>query len=553
MASEVSPMPAAGTPTDAERSGPTGTGTPLPEPAPETGGVAETTGIAGAVGNVVLDVRNLRTYFFTYEGVVKALDGVTFNVRRGETVGLVGETGCGKSVTAFSITKLIPDPPGRIMDGTILFRGANLLWGLDREASFSSDRKTKRIRVRRKFRRVREGQERMTAVRGGGISMIFQEPSSAMNPIFSVANQISEAILLHRGRNVMEGLVGARPDDPAVAPALAEAIAAARASDGGALRAACVRLGEAVRLPSVGTEAFYILKRLRPALEGAEEELQEAIDRARLSGLQRRYLNRQLAVTALDEELRASYLTEMRRGVSQRGRRRSVGRRRLALRLRTFYYGLWGIRSRVRRPVSEETFWQSVHLLEGVSIANPVQVARGYPHELSGGMLQRVMIAMALSSEPTLLIADEPTTALDVTIQAQILELMRDLKARVGTAILLITHDLGVIAEVADRVCVMYAGNIVEIAPVRSLFREPRHPYTQGLLASIPRMDDPNKKLESIPGSVPNLIVPPPGCRFHPRCPQAMPICKEVRPPMTVEGTGHVVACHLYHGPVAKG
>ncbi len=553
MASEGSPMPAAGTPTDMEGARPAGSGTPLPEPAAEIGVAAEATGIAGAVGNVVLDVRNLRTYFFTYEGVVKALDGVTFNVRRGETVGLVGETGCGKSVTAFSITKLIPDPPGRIMDGTILFRGANLLWGLDQEATFSSDRKTKRVRVRRKFRRVREGQERMTAVRGGGISMIFQEPSSAMNPIFSVANQISEAILLHRGRNVMEGLVGARPDDPAVAPALAEAIAAARASDGGALRAACVRLGEAVGLPSVGTEAFYILKRLRPALEGAEEELQEAIDRARLSGLQRRYLNRQLAVTALDEELRASYLTEMRRGVSQRGRRRSVARRRLALKLRTFYFGLWGIRSRVRRPVSEETFWQSVHLLEGVSIANPVQVARGYPHELSGGMLQRVMIAMALSSEPTLLIADEPTTALDVTIQAQILELMRDLKARVGTAILLITHDLGVIAEVADRVCVMYAGNIVEIAPVRSLFKEPRHPYTQGLLASIPRMDDPNKKLESIPGSVPNLIVPPPGCRFHPRCPQAMPICKEVRPPMTVEGTGHVVACHLYHGPVAKG
>ncbi|HEV8049785.1 MAG TPA: ABC transporter ATP-binding protein, partial [Thermoplasmata archaeon] len=201
----------------------------------------------------------------------------------------------------------------------------------------------------------------------------------------------------------------------------------------------------------------------------------------------------------------------------------------------------------------EETLWQTVRLLEGVSIANPVQVARGYPHELSGGMLQRVMIAMALCSEPELLIADEPTTALDVTIQAQILELMRDLKARMGSSILLITHDLGVIAEVADRVCVMYAGNVVETAPVRELYKHPLHPYTQGLLSSIPRMDEPDKKLESIPGSVPNLIYPPSGCRFHPRCPHAMPVCREKRPPMTIEGGGHTVACYLYNGPVAPG
>ena len=168
-------------------------------------------------------------------------------------------------------------------------------------------------------------------------------------------------------------------------------------------------------------------------------------------------------------------------------------------------------------------------------------------------MLQRVMIAMALSSDPEILIADEPTTALDVTIQAQILELMKDLKTRVGTAILLITHDLAVIAEVADRVCVMYAGQIVETAPVGALFRRPLHPYSQGLLSSIPRMDQPDKRLDSIPGSVPNLIYPPTGCRFHPRCPYAMPICKEARPPTTVEGEGHLVACYLYKGPVAEG
>ncbi|MGI0150761.1 MAG: ABC transporter ATP-binding protein, partial [Thermoplasmata archaeon] len=448
MASEVSPVP---TGPDPE---PTVAAT---APVSASASAAEVTSVAGAVGNVVLDVRNLRTYFFTYEGVVKALDGVTFNVRRGETVGLVGETGCGKSVTAFSITKLIADPPGRIMDGTILFKGANLLWGIEKEAVFKTDRKTKRIRVIRKFRRVREGQDRMTAVRGGGISMIFQEPTSAMNPIFSVSSQIGEAILLHRNRAVVEGLFRATPDDPSVAPALDAAVAAGSTDEGRALRAACEVLGRAAGLASVGTEAYYQLRGSQRSAEEQREELQEILDRLRPSRLQRRYLDRQLKFAALDEELRAAYTTEMRRGVSQRARRRRATARRTALRLKTLYFGLWGIRGAARRPVAEEVFWQAVRLLEGVSIANPVQVARGYPHELSGGMLQRVMIAMALSAEPELLIADEPTTALDVTIQAQILELMRELRSRVGTAVLLITHDLGVIAEIADRVCVMYA------------------------------------------------------------------------------------------------
>ena len=193
---------------------------------------------------------------------------------------------------------------------------------------------------------------------------------------------------------------------------------------------------------------------------------------------------------------------------------------------------------------------KAVSLLGKVGLPDPDQIVRSYPHQLSGGMRQRVMIAMALACGPKLLIADEPTTALDVTIQAQILELMRDLKTRVGTAILLITHDLAVIAEVADDVCVMYAGVIVEKGPVREVFRRPLHPYAQGLLASIPRLDQPSKELTSIPGSVPNLISPPTGCRFHPRCPYAMEICKTAPPPMTIEGPGHTVACYLYQGPV---
>jgi peptide/nickel transport system ATP-binding protein len=520
--------------------------------APETVSDQVTTA-SGSIGNVVLDVRNVRTYFFTYDGVVKALDGVTFNVRRGETVGLVGETGCGKSVTAFSITRLIPDPPGRIMDGSILFKGANLLWGLDREARFKTDKKSKRVKVVRRYRRVREGLERMSAVRGGGISMIFQEPSSAMNPIFSVSNQISEALLIHRGQEIIDELLRATPRGPGVAPAVENALEVARGEDGRKLRAACVAIGEAVGLPSIGIQAYYLLRGGGKDPQRTREELEGIFERLHLRPFQRSFLAAEKRRLALEKELKTAYMGEMRRGQLDRRTRRSVARRRLQLSTRTLHFRIWGIRGHVRHPLQEETFWRTVGLLEGVSIANPVQVARGYPHELSGGMLQRVMIAMALSSDPELLIADEPTTALDVTIQAQILDLMRELKKRIGTAVLLITHDLGVIAEVADRVCVMYAGNIVEIGPVRGVFKSPLHPYTQGLLASIPRMDDPSKKLESIPGSVPNLIYPPSGCRFHPRCPQAMPICKEVRPPMTIEGSGHVVACHLYHGPVAKG
>ncbi|MGB6501443.1 MAG: ABC transporter ATP-binding protein [Thermoplasmata archaeon] len=236
----------------------------------------------------------------------------------------------------------------------------------------------------------------------------------------------------------------------------------------------------------------------------------------------------------------------MKIGKSQLGARSQISLRIRFERLKHFYYGLWGVHRAVHKPIRDELMWRVVALLEGLQIANPVQVARGFPHELSGGMLQRAMIAMALSCEPALLLADEPTTALDVTIQAQILELMRQLKAKVGTAIVLITHDLGVVAEVCDRVNVMYAGLIIESGPVHELFRRPLHPYTQGLLASIPRFDQPDKELASIPGSVPNLITPPPGCRFHPRCPYAMPICKEVRPLPQMEGEDHMVACHLY-------
>jgi peptide/nickel transport system ATP-binding protein len=439
------------------------------------------------------------------------------------------------------------------MDGMILFKGANLLWGLEHEAKFKPVKGTNRVKVTRWYRRIRRNLERMNAVRGGGISMIFQEPQSALNPIFSISDQISEALLLHRGEEILDGLLAATPKGPGVRAAKDALVRAARTNDSAQLRAAAVAFGEAVHLPTIGTEAFYLFRQSWADPEARVPDLERALRRLEFTGLQRSFMRRERRILELQRGLKEVSMREMREGKPHRAQRGAFSSRRLLVRLRTFYYGLWGMRGYVRGPLRRETFWRTVNLLEGVSIANPVQVARGYPHELSGGMLQRVMIAMALSAQPELLIADEPTTALDVTIQAQILDLMRQLKQRVGTAILLITHDLGVIAEVADRVCVMYAGNVVEVAPVQDLYKRPLHPYTQGLLNSIPRMDEPDKRLESIPGSVPNLIYPPTGCRFHPRCPHAMPVCKEARPPMTHEGEGHTVACYLYNGPTYKG
>jgi oligopeptide/dipeptide ABC transporter ATP-binding protein len=575
---------------------------------------------------VVLDVRDLVTYFYTYDGVVRALEGVSFKLRRGETLGMVGETGCGKSVSMFSITRLIPDPPGRVVSGKILFRGADLLWGLKDEARFYPIKNSNRVKVKRSFRRVKAGLARVGSVRGAGIAMIFQEPSQAMNPIFPISDQVAETILEHRGVEVVEGLLAAGPDGPVLRGPIAAMTAAVRSGDAAAaekaaaalgsltgdpdfpsralalaqsagpsgartveaklteesrrlhaerfeaaqeklvrateehddagMRSAAKAIGEAVHLSSFGTQAFYLARQAR--LSSSEDvasrlgkDLEKARRRLRLTGSQRGYLTSERQLSLIRREMRAAYLSEMRRGQPERVRRGRLAALRLRTRLRALPNRMWGVRRKASAPLREELFWRVVAALEGVQIANPVQVARGYPHELSGGMLQRVMIAMALAGDPEILMADEPTTALDVTIQAQILELMKEMRTRIGTAILLVTHDLAVIAEVADRVAVMYAGQIVEMAPVRELFVRPLHPYTQGLIASIPRFDQPTKDLASIAGSVPNLIYPPTGCRFHPRCPYAMPVCQERRPPMSVEGEGHHVACFLYNGPPA--
>ena len=316
----------------------------------------------------LLSIANLRTFFYTSAGVARAVDGVSFDIARGETLGLVGESGCGKSVTGFSILRLI-QPPGRIEPGSAIALDGEDLLALD--------------------------DERIRAIRGNRVSLIFQEPMTALNPVFTVGDQVAEVARIH-----------------------------ARAS-------------------------------------------------------------------------------------------------------------------------RKDAWARAVEMLALVGIPDPAQRAHEYPHQLSGGMRQRVLIAMALVMNPALIIADEPTTALDVTIQAQILELLADLQRRLGTSILLITHDLGVIAEMASRVVVMYAGEVVEEAPVRELFATAHHPYTEGLLTAMPRVGQARERLTVIPGTVPPPTAWPSGCRFHDRCPYAWERCLAEHPPLYEIGATHRSRCHL--------
>jgi len=325
----------------------------------------------------LLEIRGLKTYFHTDDGVARSVDGISYDVDRGETLGVVGESGCGKSVTALSILRLIPDPPGRIEGGEILYNGRNLLDLTEHE---------------------------MRSIRGNEISMIFQEPMTSLNPVFTVGYQIDEAVLLHQG--------------------VARSEARARA----------------------------------------------------------------------------------------------------------------------------------IEMLHLVGIPAPEQRYSEYPHQLSGGMRQRVMIAMALSCNPGLLIADEPTTALDVTVQAQILELIKKLQRELGMGVIMITHDLGVIAEVSDRVAVMYAAKIVEYSDVASIFTRPRHPYTIGLLSSIPRLGaKAHERLATIEGVVPAPTNFPSGCHFCTRCAFADALCRTDEPPLVEVETGHKVACwHVDKVPIME-
>ena len=374
----------------------------------------------------LLEVKDLTTYFFTEEGVVKAVDGVSFDIYEDEVLGLVGETGCGKSVTALSILRLVR-APGKIMRGQILFKGTDLLT-LDRN----------QIRNHR----------------GKSITMIFQDPLNSLNPVFSVGRQVSEVFTLHQNDEMKK-----------------------------------IRDERALVRKEKLKEKKALQTKLKEGGERLSEEEQKELER-RIRELKSKFNN---------------------------------------------------------PPTMKEILSDvSADIISEVGIADSHEILKRYPHELSGGMRQRIMIAMGLSCNPALLIADEPTTALDVTIQAQILDLMKALKKRFKTSLLLITHDLGIIAEMCDRVAVMYSGNIVEYALATDLFKNPRHPYTKGLIAAIPSIEKRDQKLHVIRGMVPNLIYPPSGCRFHPRCDERLEICDKVRPKLNEIGDKYYVACHLF-------
>jgi peptide/nickel transport system ATP-binding protein len=425
----------------------------------------------------LVETQDLYTNFYTFEGTVRALNGVSLVVNQGETYGLVGESGCGKSVCVRSMMRIV-QAPGRI-DGGKIFMFLN-----------KEDQK-KGIEI------VRRTEAYMESIRGCDISMIFQEPGAALNPVLSISDQIAESYQFHRMDQMLE-----------------ETLATVR--------------GERDALP-----------RFSPARpwKGMQARLL-----ARELGAERRHGAR---VQKIDNEL---YALEDRDDDEAQTRKQDLNRTRDRIRPRDFTVGL--VRRvpflrRYRRRLRATIKAQVIELLRSLGIPNPENVARSYPHELSGGMQQRIVIAIALACHPTLLIADEPTSNLDVTIQAQIVDLIKSLKKTIISSVLFITHDLGLVAEVCDRVTVMYAGDVAETAAVRELFRAPLHPYTQGLLASVPKARQ-EEELAMIPGAVPNLIAPPAGCRFHPRCPHAMAICSAEKPPLVEHVPGHWVACHLY-------
>ncbi len=467
----------------------------------------------------------MKTQFFIYEGVVKALEDVSFTLGKGEVLGLVGETGCGKSVTAYSIARLIPDPPGRIVQGQIMMGNLNLLRNLEQEAKITIG---KRAKIKRNFRVIRQNEYFFSRIRGKYISMIFQEPMSALNPVYTVEDQIVETLLLHT-RTRMLKIVKSAAEHLQDLEKWKES-------------------GEISPIKDLLGEEIEKIKHNRRGEESRNLHLNFLMDSAKYYSKHKSkfddIISKSEEIDALENRLLSNVSEEEQVDIVKKLARelKKVNFIRISKKMKR----------KVRDPILLEALRESLGLLESLDISNPSGILKSFPHELSGGMLQRVTIAIALANNPKILIADEPTTALDVTIQAQILQLLRNLQSEIGTSIVLITHDLGVIAEMCDRVSVMYAGNIVETAEVKELYRNPKHPYTIGLLKSIPRVDDPSKELRSITGNVPDLITPPSGCRFHPRCPFVFDRCREEKPATIEVSNRHTVECHLFSGKVTS-
>lgn len=497
-----------------------------------------------------LDVENLKTQFFTNRGIVKALDNVSFHINRGEIYGLVGESGCGKSVTATSVIDLIPDPPGRIINGKIILNGFNILGDLDKLAKIKIISETN-VKIKRRKRLIKRHNFVMSRIRGDKVAMIFQEPSLALNPVIRIGDQIMENILLHKRIDIANSIIrreGATRKDyePFVDRilSLSDKVQISREIKNWCDMYAVSDVEDIVKnLFSTYKDREIIIR----DLEKVVSEERSGTDIHRIARARDYYRYEQKLFDLTLKEIEAEYTNNQ--NALQDVRNKMANLKRENPGVTSFKWSIKFMGKRVDAPFKKAARRRTLELLTLVNIAEPARVIDSYPHELSGGMQQRALIAMALASDPSLLIADEPTTALDVTTQAQILDLIRDLNNLTQASVLFITHDLAVIAEMCNRVGVMYAGNIVEEASVTDIFENPKHPYTTGLLQSIPRVDKAGirmMKLETIPGNVPNLITPPTGCRFHPRCKFKMDICETSKPKLVDLGGNHKVACFLY-------
>lgn len=451
--------------------------------------------------DTLLEIENLYINFYTKAGVVKAIDGVNLTIKKGETFGLVGESGCGKSVTANSIMGLVQCPPGKIENGVIRFETPKEIKAKADQNRFRMKDLDAETYRQDRIDILKLNKKDIRLIRGRTISMIFQEPMSALNPVFTAGDQISEIILLHEKKELAE----------AVLKKLEESREPKKK-----YKRATKKVGQKGESRCSNCNGIVL-------------EDQEICPQCDSSFVRNPNGNKMMFGHGFYKRI----YTKMAADPDDRT---------LALLAKI------PLVRRYRRPMIREANEKALRMLRLVRIPDPKNVMKSFPHELSGGMQQRVMIAIALSCRPQLLIADEPTTALDVTIQAQILKLIQELQEEMGTSVLMITHNLGIVAEVCDRVGVMYAGCLVERADTQDVFKEPFHPYTQGLMNSIPKVDLELTRLETIEGIVPNLINPPSGCRFHTRCPYAMEHCKIEKPLLMEIKPGHSVACHLYGG-----
>lgn len=499
-----------------------------------------------------LKVERLVTQFFTQKGIVKALDGVDLTIKRGEVLGLVGESGCGKSVTATSIMDLIIDPPGRIVKGNIYVDGFNIIGDLQKLATINIKSETN-VKIKRRQKLIKRHNTIISKIRGNKIAMIFQEPGLALNPVLTIGEQINEAILLHSRVNIANSIIRRETINDTQVMEFVESVQSKKS-----LQEKETQIHSWTRdfgIPDLESnfrslfaskmDNDFIAKEIRKVIEESKTfpNIQQMVTA-------RDYFRMEDQLVDLNLKLLEAENTNNRDAENALRAKVSDHKSQINKNFSGYKFSRRFFKRRTEKPFKDAARRRGVELLEMVNISDPERVYDSYPHELSGGMQQRAMIAMALSSNPKMLIADEPTTALDVTTQAQILDLIRDLRTFTGSSILFITHDLAVIAEMCDRVGVMYAGNIVEEAPVRDLFSEPKHPYSTGLLSSLPRVDKSfqDEKLPSIQGTVPNLIKPPTGCRFHPRCEFRMDICSEKKPKLVnIDNKNErKVACFLY-------